>query len=605
MKKQNNILRWEAALFLFFLLSLLSTSVPAQIDVRWVLQSEGKSHEFINSMAVDPYNNAYITGNFFDYPLLIQDSVLSSEDISIAAYVAKISPEGRVLYAKSIYSRNALPGYTYVDTDKEGNLYLAGFLGGRYLLYGRDTVRGEDTSEYKERAVFVKFDPTGRLLYSRVSEEVDTGFSVNSMQAIKVDTFHDCLYTVIKSYSKQIRFGDYIIRRPRDTTFFYGVYLVKWTLDGTPLWSYALYGRAYKGQNFFAPYSIGTNRKGDVWITGTVLNDGPDKRIYLQDTVLEYDFVPPDQNESGFVIYLNADGQYQWSKFLIVGEKIISTQISYDTRVDSEDNVYLNGAFRGHYMILDGDTIYNRNEKYWYYTSYLAKLTPDGDVVWAHTLALGNAYLGEEIAIDDEDNIYLKSSFNRDTIIIQGDTLYRKYQNSSDRDYDAVLTRYSKDGKLDFSYSYGGAGHDDPSPTGIIGKNEIIMTGYYGSTEFDLAGHTLTNPYGDKEEYGKPFNIFVARVKIDPKNGVIDVPEGYKGMRASYTPGLLKAWVSGPESPQEVRLYDLSGKVVRRAEPGENPGEYRFRLSGVPAGFYVVVAHYETGIKSVKVVVGE
>jgi len=605
MKKQNNILRWEAALFLFFLLSLLSTSVPAQIDVRWVLQSEGKSHEFINSMAVDPYNNTYITGRYYDYDLILGDSTLSTHGQNNSpAYVAKISPEGQVLYAKSIYSRNALPDYTYVDTDNEGNLYLANSTGGRYMLYGRDTVRGEDTSEYKERVEFVKFDPTGRLLYSRVSE-VDTGFTVNYMGAIKVDTFHHCLYTVFRSFSKQIRFGDYIIRRPRDTTFLYGVYLVKWTLDGTPLWSYALYGRAYKGQNFRGPFSIGTNRKGDVWITGTVLNDGPDKRIYLQDTVLEYDFVPPEKNESGFVIYLNADGQYQWSKFLIVGEKIISSQSSYLTGVDSENNVYLNGNFRGHYMILDGDTIYNKNKEYWRSSYYLIKYSPEGERLWIKSRNLNSSSLGETMAIDSEDYIYLQTSFSSDTIVIQGDTLYRSFPNGNSSNYDIVLTRYNRKGELDWSYSFGGPDYDQRGYIGIIGKNEVYFTGAYSSTELDLAGHTLTNPYGDKEEYGKPFNIFVARVKIDPKTGVSEVPEGYKGMRASYTPGLLKAWVSGPESPQEVRLYDLSGKVVRRAEPGEKPGEYRFRLSGVPAGVYVVAAHYETGIRSLKVMVGE
>ncbi len=181
-----------------------------------------------------------------------------------------------------------------------------------------------------------------------------------------------------------------------------------------------------------------------MWITGTVLNDGPDKRIYLQDTVLEYDFVPPEKNESGFVIYLNADGQYQWSKFLIVGEKIISTQISYYTGVDSEDNVYLNGAFRGHYMILDGDTIYNKNKEYWRSSYYLIKYSPEGERLWIKSRNLNSSSLGETMAIDSEDYIYLQTSFSSDTIVIQGDTLYRSFPNGNSSNYDIVLTRYNR-----------------------------------------------------------------------------------------------------------------------------------------------------------------
>jgi len=567
---------WGLLHFLVGIFFLMAEMLWGQLEVEWVLQSEGKSNEYINSMAVDRLGNVYITGGFFRYSLIFQDFELTSGDVSIAAYWVKISPNGRVKYARSIYSRNARPEYTYVGVDRSANLYIGTtIVQGQYLLFGEDTIGRKDIFQKRDLPLFVKYDSSGRLLYYRVAE-IDT-FTVNYLSDLVVDTLNDCLYTLFYSRAQKIRFGDLEIRGV-DDSLITGAYLVKWSLDGKALWYYGLYSRGWKGQNFFGPHSMAYDGEENIYLVGTIDNYGSDKRIYLEDTVLEYEVMPGDKHNSGFILKLDGKGQFQWFRVFVIEPKYegLALHGSYYTRMDRKGNIVLNGRFTGRYMLVGDDTLYNPHESPGHFCSYLMKMSSEGEMLWGKTLPL--AGLGDIIALDAEDKIYLHSSFDLDTLVLEGDTVYRVSQNGNLLNNDLVLLRFSEDGKLEYSYSYGGAESEQAAHIHSIGDGELILCGRFCSEEMELSGYVLRNPYCNDWEYLNPTNIFVSRVK-------------------------LLEWVDATVSPNgRGKMYGVyhSGRK-------ENRGEYIFEPPYVLVqGMYVVVAYYGAGdMESMIVIVGE
>ncbi len=104
---------------------------------------------------------------------------------------------------------------------------------------------------------------------------------------------------------------------------------------------------------------------------------------------------------------LNADGDFVWAKTIEDNEAVLPNSIS----LDNNGNIIIAGTFWGDTVDFDpGPGVYNiiapQNNK-----SFLLKLDPSGNFLWARMIGGLYTVLGRNIEIDDSGNIYTTGSF--------------------------------------------------------------------------------------------------------------------------------------------------------------------------------------------------
>jgi uncharacterized repeat protein (TIGR01451 family) len=154
--------------------SLISDSYLLKLNgdgsLIWSLQFNSSQRNSANSIAVDPFDNIYVTGRFSGSVDLNNDGNFDLvPDGRSDAYIAKFSDDGSLIWAESIGGSGDDVG-TDITVDNFGNVYATGRVSGG--LFGRridinnngvnDLVLGEGTSTY-----IVEFDSSGNLLWSK------------------------------------------------------------------------------------------------------------------------------------------------------------------------------------------------------------------------------------------------------------------------------------------------------------------------------------------------------------------------------------------------------------------------------------------------------
>jgi hypothetical protein len=190
--------------------------------------------------------------------------------------------------------------------------------------------------------------------------------------------------------------------------------------------------------------------------------------------------------------------EWEWAKSM--GCKGYNAGTSMTT--DSQNNVYSAGFFECPFIVFGSDTLFNTEkdagQSYYGKDIFLAKFSPEGNIIWSKSFGGKLDDLGHQIITDANDNVYLTgtitSSFSIDTFLVE-----------SFGAPDFVIMKFNSDGKLLWVESVGGDKSDEAFDLTLDKEGNLFITGKFSSPRLNFDGIIIEN---QDENYP---NIFVAK----------------------------------------------------------------------------------------------
>ncbi|NQY10704.1 MAG: SBBP repeat-containing protein [Flavobacteriales bacterium] len=347
----------------------------------------------VKDMTIDNNGNILLTGEVND-TADVDPSADTAQLISNGAqdvYVLKLDPDGNFLWASS-NGGTASDGWSSISTDNNGNVYVAG------TIYVSDTVDfdpGVGEAYLNDGGPFIqKFDADGNFIWIKgLSDgEPNVGSGVASM-----DLDSEGNVIVVGTYTGDVDFelGNNSIALS-SVDGFQDIFIVKCSPEGNLIWAKSVGGSRNEG--FYSHVTI--DNEDNVIVTGDFegvadLDPGPG--------VFE---VVAGNMDDIFILKLNSAGDFIWG-----GEMNgPNGDIPYAIATDSSNNIYSVGRY---WYSLDFDPGFSE----FILTStatngYIQKLDPDGNFEWAKNIGENSAAVGNDLAFDSNDNLYITGVFS-------------------------------------------------------------------------------------------------------------------------------------------------------------------------------------------------
>jgi hypothetical protein len=352
-----------------------------------------------------------------------------------------------------------------VAVDSQGNTYVTGRMTKKNETVNLDPSGGTDfVSPQQDGSIFIsKFGNDGSFDWGRAFGYADS----DEGRDITVDPSGDIIVTGV--YYEPLDLvsvvaGERIENRGRHSTF-----VAKCDPDGNEIWrrswgcddplkqydihyAYAEGGKAVK-----------CDKDGNIYVTGqfwgTVdFNPGPDIVNRTAD-------VPGD----AFLVKFNSDGNFLW----------VNTWggPDYDSghrlAIDSDGDIVVTG-FYGSPVDFDPGPAYLI-----YYSAgsgdfFLSKFDPDGSFKWADTFGGPGFDTGNDVAIDQDSNIYATGRFEGTASFNAGSASLALTSKGTN---DAFLAKFDSDGHLGWAKAWGDSGEDEGERVSLGGISEIYVIG--------------------------------------------------------------------------------------------------------------------------------
>ncbi len=340
-------------------------------DVQWGIEfpiQPEDSAAVITGLAVDGDNNIFVSGSYKSGQIIFGSITLNadtSERLS-SLFLVKYNSEGDLLWAITT-GIDASPSVISIDADVNGNVFIFGNTSSE----SESTVFGSTTIE--EGLFCIKFDQDGDIVW--VNNITTSGGSVF---AAGVGTDGDGNSIVTGNFTgSTCSIGSTVINNSgtEGETFVF-----KFAPNGNVLWGNA-FGSA----------------SDEEWVQSITLDQ--EDNIYIAG----HHKTPPSPVLEFFIAKYNASGVSIWDKkFTGDYDRCIAQKIS----TDLEGNLYVVGLFKGDEIVLGALTLTANNSSNWL---FVASFDSNGDTRWA---GLEEDCVGEQIAIDKEDNIYITGNMN-------------------------------------------------------------------------------------------------------------------------------------------------------------------------------------------------
>jgi hypothetical protein len=334
-------------------------------------------------------------------------------------FVARIAPDGNVLWAQQIISKKYYCNPVNFRTDIEGNLHLIGQFNDTIVVIGDDTLR-DVSGQQNSKLFYTVLDPAGNPTVLKNLFPWDNTANINPVQAQWDEQGNLLVYGSFNGDS--LYAGDILLRgKPWIENFF----LFYFNASGEPLWGNVVDVDTDGGQEpWFQMNASGTVLHPDGSVTVGVSFEGNCPPIFGDDTLSS-----GTEGSAIVVMHYDAAGAFQWYTSSYAGSYDNMLNIS-SLQPTSDGGVYITGEYGPQPMTL-GDVTLDYGE---YVNYFIYRFTADGAVRWAQTIPVKRSGYGDkksaeimiykyinEMIVDKEDNIYLTGVFFGDTLDLPGD----------------------------------------------------------------------------------------------------------------------------------------------------------------------------------------
>lgn len=255
--------------------------------------------------------------------------------------------------------------------------------------------------------------------------------------------------------------------------------VAKFDPDGQLLWS-----RYLGGTSDDSAQSITIDESGHAWVVGWTRSGG----------WVSGGFDHQDNGGSdAFVARLSPDGEMIWSSYLGGA----SDDEARDVAIDSAGNAWIVGETLSSGWTTGGfDTSHGGGDDV-----LLAKVTPDGSLLWSGYFGGSGSDYGFGIRLDEADNAFIVGQSNSVGIADDGFDL------THNGGWDAIVAKFNPDGVPVWSTYLGGPGTDQGLGIALDSNGDVWVTGDTGSAGWVSGGFDDTHNGGQ--------DGFLAKVAAD------------------------------------------------------------------------------------------
>ncbi len=295
--------------------------------------------------SVDGQGNLIIAG-IFNGKLAFGNDTISSDSGQL--FVVKLNQQRKLLWAKTFRNFNQ-DTFKSSTVDKNGNIFLFGILQGVIRL---DTT--VLTSIGYAQNFIAKINSEGKVMWAKQSgdtaqiAESDLSPGTNPGEVLIGGTLRRTNHFFGKPVSIQ-GFSDAVIARVNT--------------DGNIEWV-----KTYGGPDWDIVKRIATDPSGHILLSGVITGSASFGSFQIIN--------PVPYNQTGYVAKLNSDGEPVWAK--PIGDVSDNYNKLWDMICDHSGNQIVLGTFQG--TVVLGNQVFNSSNGE---TGYLAKVNPNGEVVWA------------------------------------------------------------------------------------------------------------------------------------------------------------------------------------------------------------------------------
>ncbi|MFI5253380.1 MAG: SBBP repeat-containing protein [Bacteroidota bacterium] len=290
------------------------------------------------------------------------------------------------------------------------------------------------------------------------------GAVVSSSSSIAVDSYGNS-YVTGSFTSPNITFGSITLANKGSDNFF----VVKYDQNGTVMWAESFGGTAES-------YGIGIalDANANVYVTGLFT----DANLRIGNK-----FIINNGDADIFLLKLDTDGNLLWFK----NEGGSNRDEAHGITVDRSGNSFITGLFMSPSINFDGIvTITNTG----IHNIFVAGFDPDGNVMFATSVAGNGVDVGNSIGVDINSNCYVTGEFNSATATFgPGITL------TNAGGYDAFLAKYDGNGNAIWARGINGSGDEWGRSVTIGMNNSCYVAGYFTSPTITIGSTPpLNNP---------------------------------------------------------------------------------------------------------------
>ncbi len=361
-------------------------------------------------------------------------------------------------------------------TDAQGNVYVVGWMGGTSDF---DPGPGVYNPPYNGNSgTFVaKYTPTGALLWARRFGAQAYDFCWGQSVALG----NDGSVYITGRYEGTVDFdpGPGVFNLTASGNY-YDFFVSKLDAEGNFLWARS-FGSSTR---YDSSNAIAVADDGSVYTTGGFEGSGdfdPGPGTEILTSLGETDI---------FISKLDSAGNFVWAKR--IGGASYDRGAGID--LDGSGNVYTTGYFIGTVDFDPGSGTVNP-ASYGTYDIFVAKMTPDGNLLWARGMGGSSIDLANGIAVEDDGDVYTTGYFSgrADFDPGTGQALF----NSLGGD-DAFISKLDANGNFVWVRRIGGSQTEQGLDIDVAGDGSVFTAGTYsGTVDFDPGPGTfqLSNTY--------------------------------------------------------------------------------------------------------------
>ena len=246
-------------------------------------------------------------------------------------------------------------------------------------------------------------------------------------------------------------------------------FLGKFSPDGAPVWI-----TYYGGENEEEIYGVSIDQENNVIGLGSTFSFNNISTAGSYKTTK----TSPEGSADAFIIKFTNDGSLIWCTYYGGDESVIPTRVA----TDRSNNIFITGATNCTSGISSPGSLqpeYSPTNTTYQEDAFLAKFNAGGNFIWG-TYFGGNDYdRFNALAVDKNQDVVV-TGISRSSNLPVSPGAYQTSRNGPD---DAVILKFSNDGKLIWSTNYGGEGSEYSSALCVDDANNIFIAGVTGSTQ--------------------------------------------------------------------------------------------------------------------------
>jgi hypothetical protein len=247
---------------------------------------------------------------------------------------------------------------------------------------------------------------------------------------------------------------------------------------------------------------VAVDTDGNVFVAGWWQNDLTPPQIDL-DPGSGYDWHYGTVGDNGYLIKLDANGDYQWGASWAAGDWEWFDAYGVDT--DESGNVYVTGLFEGTVDFDPGSGVTNLTTA-GYHDTFFIKLSSAGALQWAYRWGGSGWDDGNAVTFAESGNVYVTGFFSGFNVDLDPTSGTDPHSSAGTYDRHVFLSSFTTAGGFNWARTWGGASTDEGHGVAVDGSGNVFCSGAFGdSVDFNPSGGDVHNSNGGSDSFVSKF----------------------------------------------------------------------------------------------------